>query len=291
MDRYNETKKVGLLGIIGNIFLLCIKLSVTFISKSQALFADAINSAGDIFSSIMTYLGSKIASIPSDEDHNFGHGKAEYIFSMLISIFMIFVACKVFCESILAIYKGTNFTFSIFLIIVCIATIITKLCLYIYAKNIYKKSENILVKASMEDHRNDIFLTTGTLISVIFSYFGASYIDSIFGALLSIYILINGIKIFLESYKVLMDISLSKDEKEVIINRIKENNKVTNVTDFYTISVGYKYVAILTIEIDGNTSTYESHEIANSLEKLITLEYSKVAKAIIHVNPSKEQEL
>lgn len=289
MERYNETKKVGILGIIGNIFLLCIKLCVTFISKSQALFADAINSAGDIFSSLMTYLGSKIASIPSDEDHNFGHGKAEYIFSLLISVFMIFVACKIFAESILSIFKGSKFTFSSFLIIVCILTIITKLCLFIYAKKMYKKSNNILIKASMNDHRNDVFLTTGTLLSVLFSYFGYRILDSIFGALISIYILISGIKIFLESYKVLMDISISKEEKNNIIKMIKEDKRVINVTDFFTSSIGYKYLAVLTIEIDGDLSTFDSHEIANNLEKLIVKKYNNIEKTIIHINPIKKE--
>ena len=68
-----------MLGIIGNLFLLIIKGIIGFITKSQAMIADAFNSAGDIFSSLMTFIGNKIASKPSDDDHNLGHGKAEYI--------------------------------------------------------------------------------------------------------------------------------------------------------------------------------------------------------------------
>ena len=68
--------------IIGNIFLLIIKAIIGFMSHSQALIADSFNSAGDIFASLMTFIGNKIASEPNDEDHNLGHGKAEYIFSM-----------------------------------------------------------------------------------------------------------------------------------------------------------------------------------------------------------------
>lgn len=82
-DRFTVTKKVGMYGIIGNIFLLTLKAIVGFTSKSQAMIADAINSAGDIFASLMTAIGNKIASVPKDEDHNFGHGKAEYMFSLL----------------------------------------------------------------------------------------------------------------------------------------------------------------------------------------------------------------
>ena len=83
MDRYIAAKRVGLLGILGNIFLLCIKAAVGFLFKSQAMIADSVNSASDIFASLMTFIGNKIASTPSDDDHNLGHGKAEYIYSLL----------------------------------------------------------------------------------------------------------------------------------------------------------------------------------------------------------------
>ena len=76
-NRFEITKRVGLFGIIGNIFLLSIKAIVGFSTKSQAMIADSINSAGDIFASIMTSIGNKIASVPRDDDHNFGHGKAD----------------------------------------------------------------------------------------------------------------------------------------------------------------------------------------------------------------------
>lgn len=73
MDRYKNTKIAGILGIIGNIFLLVIKATVGFISKSQSMIADSLNSASDIFASIMTFVGNKISSKPRDENHNFGH--------------------------------------------------------------------------------------------------------------------------------------------------------------------------------------------------------------------------
>ena len=90
-ERFKVTKRAGIYGMIGNMFLLLIKAIVGFSSKSQAMIADCINSAGDIFASLMTFIGNKIASTPGDEDHNFGHGKAEYIFSLFIAISMILV--------------------------------------------------------------------------------------------------------------------------------------------------------------------------------------------------------
>jgi len=166
-EKFADTKKAGILGIIGNIFLLIIKATVGFISKSQAMIADSVNSAGDIFASLMTFIGNRIASTPNDEDHNLGHGKAEYIFSMFISIAMILVSAKLFFDSIITLIIGSKLQFSWFLVAVCIATIVTKLFLFFYTLKAYKKYNSILLEANMKDHRNDCIVTTFTLISVI----------------------------------------------------------------------------------------------------------------------------
>lgn len=285
MSRYESTKRVGFLGIIGNLFLLIIKFIVAITSHSQALIADATNSAGDIFSSLMTYIGNKIACTPSDEDHNFGHGKAEYIFSLLISIFMVIVAIKILIDSILSIITQKEFTFSYYLILVCLITIIVKFSLYLYCKKAYQKHNNLLIKASFKDHRNDAILTTGTLISIIIGSFGYYFFDGIFGSVISLYIIISGLGIFLESYKVLMDISLDKEEREKIIAFVKSNKQILNVSDFNTIATGYKYIAILTIDVDGNLNTFTSHQIADRLEEEIPQKYRKIYRVIVHVNP------
>lgn len=300
MTRYESTKKVGFYGIIGNIFLLIIKFSVAFISHSQALIADAINSAGDIFSSLMTYIGNKIACTPSDDNHNFGHGKAEYIFSMLISVFMLFIASKILLDSVVSIITTESksildsvvsiitkkeFIFSYYLILVCIITILVKLTLYLYCKKLYKKHSNILINASMKDHRNDILLTMGTLTSIILGSFGYYFFDGIFGAVISIYIMLSGIGIFLESYKILMDVSLDSNDKEEIIKYIKSQKEIKKISDFHTVATGYKYIAIVTIYVDGSLSTFKSHEIADNLEQEIPKKYRKIYRVIVHVNP------
>ena len=103
MNRYKSVKTASILGIIGNISLLIIKGIIGFITNSQAMIADTFNSIGDIFSSVMTFIGNKIASIPRDDDHNLGHGKAEYIFSMLMSIVMILTSLLILKNDILSI--------------------------------------------------------------------------------------------------------------------------------------------------------------------------------------------
>lgn len=169
MDRFKKIKTAGILGIIGNIFLLIIKGLVGFISNSQAMIADSFNSAGDIFASLMTFIGNKIASKPGDEDHNFGHGKSEYIFSLLISISMIIVSIKLLIDAITSLVLKNELTYSIYLVIVCIVTILIKLGLFIYTHKLNKQLNNILLKANSKDHFNDCIITSFTLISVLLS--------------------------------------------------------------------------------------------------------------------------
>ena len=284
MDRFEVTKRASLMGILGNIFLLIIKSIVGILSNSQAMIADSINSASDIFASAMTSIGNKIASVPEDESHNFGHGKAEYIFSLLISLSMIIISTKLFYNSIMSLINKEEFTFSPFLVIVCIITIIVKFFLYKYTKKMFKQHNNILLEANYKDHRNDCIVTTFTLISILLGLFNIYWFDGVVGLGISVWIFYTGLKILIESYNILMDISIDSKTKNIILDLAHDCKEIKNITYFYTIPTGYQYVVILTIHIDGNMSTFDSHKLADNLEKNIC-NIDKINRAIIHVNP------
>ena len=143
MERFKATKISSILGIVGNIFLLIIKGIIGYITSSQSMIADAFNSAGDIFSSCMTFIGNKISSKEADEDHHLGHGKAEYIYSLLISITMIVLSVTVIKNAIMTLINKEYFEYSIWLIIICLITIITKFCLFLFTNKLYKKHNNM----------------------------------------------------------------------------------------------------------------------------------------------------
>ena len=285
MDRYKNVKIASILGIIGNIFLLLIKSIVGIMFNSQALIADTFNSAGDVFSSLMTYIGNRISSKEADDDHNLGHGKAEYIFSLLISITMFIMCVAVIKSSITNLILKQYMTYSIWLVIVCVATIIIKFSLFIYTHKISKKYKNILMDANSKDHRNDCLVTTLSLISILFSFYNIYFIDCIVGILISIWILITAIKIFKEAYDVLMDKSMDDKTKDEVYEIIKKYSEVKKVNHFNATPVGFKYQISFTIFVDGNLSTFESHEIANKIEREIEKEIEEVFLTVIHVNP------
>lgn len=285
MDRFQSTQNASILGMIGNIFLLTIKTIIGIITNSQAMIADSVNSAGDIFSSLMTFIGNKIASKPKDDDHNLGHGKAEYIFSMLVSISMILVALKLLESSVKALLNPIGYTFSWWLVIVCITTISVKLFLYIYTHNLAKKHNNILLEANAKDHINDCIVTTFNLIASLLSLVGIIWFDGVVGIGISIWILWTGVKIFVESYNVLMDKSISEENRQKVLKIIMKHKEIKKVEHFNATPVGYKYQISFTIYVDGNLSTFESHEIANKLEKEIDVKIEEVYLTVIHVNP------
>lgn len=284
MNRYKSGKIASILGILGNLFLLIIKGIVGMLTKSQAMIADSINSASDIISSILTFIGNKVASKPRDEDHHLGHGKAEYIYSMLISVLIILVAITVFKDSIVSLFNPSIFNFSIWYIIVCIITILVKLGLFLYTNKVAKVYNNLLILANSKDHRNDMIVTFFTLLSGICMYYGISFVDSIVGIGISIFILITGIKIFIASYDVLMDKAMNENTKKEVMDIIKKYKEVKKIQHFNATPVGYLYQVSFTIFVDGNLTTFESHEIANKLEKEISA-LDDIYVTIIHVNP------
>ncbi len=288
MDRYKSAQVTGILGIIGNIFLLIIKSVAALVSNSQSLLADAFNSAGDIFSSLMTFIGNKIASKAADDDHPLGHGKAEYIYSMLISISMFLLSITMIKNVFENLVEKEYMTYSIWLVLVCVLTIIIKLSLYLYTTHLYKKTKNILILANSKDHRNDLAITTLTLLSITLnSWF--RYLDSIAGILISLWIIKTAIQLFIESYDVLMDKSMDKKTKEKVLKVIEKYEEVQKINHFNSTPVGYRYQISFTIFVDGNLSTFESHEIANKMEREIEKEIPEIYLTIIHVNPTEDK--
>ena len=288
-DRFKSVKRASILGIIGNLVLLVIKGIVGYITNSQAMIADSFNSFSDIFSSFMTFIGNKIASIPSDDDHNLGHGKAEYIYSLLISILMLVLAFKSFSSSVIALLINQKYKFSIYLVVVCIITILIKFLLYLYTINLSKKYSNILLDANSKDHRNDCVITTLNLISCILSIFNIYFIDGVVGIIISIWIFITAIKIFKESYDVLMDKSISDETKQKVLDIIKLHPEIKKIRHFNSTPVGYKYQISFTIFVDGNMSTFDSHKIADNLEDEIEEKLDEIYLTVIHVNPIEEE--
>ncbi len=284
LNRGKETEKVGLMGILGNLFLFVIKIFIAFASKSQALLADSVNSATDILSSIMTFLGGKISQNASDENHNYGYGKAEYVFSLLISVVMAYLAITVFISGLKSLALQAKFNFSYWLVIVCAITIVTKLILYQYTSKIGKNSENILILASSQDHKNDILITSSVLIGAIAGKFNVYFLDGLIAITIACKILIEAVRFFITSYTVLIDKSISDIELRKIDQIIHDIPGIDHIDKITSKAVGKSFVIIIKVSVDGNMTVNESHEIAGKLKAKV-MELKDIYDVVVHINP------
>ena len=285
MDRFQSTKKVAILGVTANILLMGLKLSIGFLSRSQSMVADGFNSAGDVFASVMTYIGNKIASQPKDEDHPYGHGKAEYIFSMIISFSLLLVSSEILKSSIHAIFSRKVFLFSWWLVSIAVFTILVKLALYLYTRMAGHREDNLLVLANSEDHRNDIFVTASTLFGIVLGNQGLYWLDGVVGIGISVWIAFTGIKIFFSSYRVLMDTNMDEILENDIIKEIRSINGVDHIDKITAKPIGFKYIIIVKVSVLGDMTVNESHGIAAEIKaKLKSLK--NVGDVVVHINPA-----
>lgn len=285
MNKHQEITLVAALGMIGNILLLMAKLTVGFLTSSQAMIADGLNSAGDVFASVMTFVGNKISSKPEDHDHPYGHGKAEYIFAMIISFSLLFVAFSIFRSALNSLTIQSNLNFSPWLIIVALSTIVTKLALFLHAIRVGRKHSSLLVLANAEDHRNDVFLSTLTLVSTICSLFQIQFIDAIAGMLISFWIAFTGIRIFTQAYSVLMDTNIDDHLLAEMTSGVMKISGIDHIDQVTSKPVGLNFLLLVKVSIDANLTVYQGHEIADAI-KVELMKFDHIEDVIVHVNPA-----
>ena len=201
---------VSILSIIGNILLLFVKGIIGVATGSNAMISDAIHSVGDSISSILSLIGSiasKNKSIKIDSKQE----NIEYWFSLIIGIVMMIISYKLIVSSFESIFFKKKYIISIWIIVICLMCIITKLILYFICKKVAADTNNLLIRALSIDHRNDIILTSLNLLSGIFAFYNIFLLDGLIGIVLSIVISSSAYKIIDGSCEELIDNILKID--------------------------------------------------------------------------------
>lgn len=284
-DRFSSGKKVAMLGIAINIILLLLKLTVGYSSRSQAMIADGFNSMGDVFASTVTLLGSLYAAKPRDADHVWGHGKAEYIASLTIGFSMVVMAIYTVSGSIDSLMQGAALEFSWWLVGVAVTTIAAKGLLYAYCIKKSRKYNSILIKANAQDHRNDVFVTSGTLGAIFLSLLGWHFMDGVIGIVISGWIIYSGVMIILESGRVLMDEGVDEKTIEQYKQEVLKIEGVDHIDSLSTKPVGAKSILVVKISVDKDMTVIESHKIAKKIELELLGNRQELDDVIVHINP------
>ncbi len=281
----NKTRiRSGILGIAVNLLLFSIKLFAGLIGNSIAIVNDAFNNLTDMGSSFVVLLGIRIGNKPPDQDHPHGHGRFEYVSSLIIAFIIIFLGFQLLLESIGNMKSETIVTPSPLIYGLLVLSIGLKVVMYLVNQNVYKKTYALSHRAAATDSIGDALITTGVLASLILSPYLPREVDTILGALIALFIVFSGVRVAKEAIDFLMG-SITAIERLVMIPKhVLTYEKVIGVHLFEVHDYGPdRKIATLHVEIPDHEDLTKTHALIDRIEEDIKNRFG--VELIIHVDP------
>jgi len=271
-------------GLVCNILLFVIKYIMGTLSGSISIISDAFNNLSDSGGCIVTFLGYKMASKPADKGHPFGHGRIEYLTSLILSALIVLVGFELFKSSAGKIVNPEPVRFSIIVLVSLIISICVKLWMSVFNMKLGRKINSKVMTATAEDSRNDVIATSATVIALISSLFTDLPIDGIMGIIVSVFILKTGFEIICDTVDDLIGKPASPEIISDIRNSILSDDDIIDIHDLVIHNYGVtKMIGSCHIEIRSDISFREVHEIADRMERRIFSELNIMMT--IHTDP------
>lgn len=277
-------KFAGVVGIISNALLCVMKILIGVISGSIAIIADGINNLADGASSIITLIGFKLAALPEDEEHPYGHARIEYLAGMAVSVMILLVGFELGKSSIDKIFNPSPLDFSWTLVIVLLVAIAIKVWQAIFNITAGKKINSLALIATGTDSRNDVISTIVVLVGVLMGHFFNVQIDGILGLAVAAFIFWSGVTLIKETISPL----LGEAPDEELVAQIEEMTSsypgVIGIHDLVVHNYGPgKIFASIHIEVDAAVDVMESHDLVDVIEKEISSSLNILLTA--HMDP------
>lgn len=285
-------RKISLVMVVSavtNILLASIKIIIGILFSSGAVASDGIHSLSDLFTDLISIVGNILARKPADKEHPYGHGKIEYLTSLIIGMVVVFVGIKVIYNSF---YHEVVIP-SIMVALVTIVTIIAKLLLSNYIINRGKKYNNNILIASGKESRMDVISSIVVLVSVLFMQLGNKisiflYSDKIASIIVGVFIIKAGYNILKDNASIVLGRQETDTECVSKIEKLIKNTKgVLDIKSLVIMKFGYKSSLTLTITMNGKTSISDAHKIADKIENKIRKYNEAIEYINIHIEPSK----
>ncbi len=280
--------------LIGNIVLMLLKGSVGLVFGSQVLSADAVNSAGDVMSSLVILLGLRYALKPHDEDHHYGHGKMEALVSLFVGIFILVGIGFLVRSIIVTIIANEAMQPSYIALIAAVISVAVKVVMYKKTSDAGKTLNSIAIMTSAKDHKNDIIATSGAVVAISLALVGARfgvsfllmYAEPVMAGIIALFIIKTGIEIIIESSKMLLDAAPDKEIVEDLKSIIAGVDGVEGLSWVKCRKMGRGLLVDAAIEVLGCIKVEEGHEIGDEVKFAIMARYPEVADVVIHINPN-----
>lgn len=264
--------------------LIVVKLIAWFMTRSSSILAALTDSLMDVTTSIINLFAIKIALQPADDDHRFGHGKAESLAGLAQAAFIAGSSIFLIFSSISAIIHGNQIISTSFAIGIMIFSLVMTLLLVFFQSYVVKQTNSTAIKVDSLHYKTDIILNAAVLLAILLTEMGWHWADGFFAILVSFYILHSAWEIASLSINSLMDKQLPKSEEEKIIKIVYHVNGVHGVHDLRTRESGNTKFIQFHLELDDDLSLLVAHEKADQVEERLILEFP-TADIIIHLDP------
>jgi len=276
------------LSLVINVLLLVLKLFGGIVGRSQALIADALNSLLDIVANIVVWFGINVAKRPPDEGHPYGHGNADTLSAVFVALVLIITGGYIGREAYDSIVHHDFETPTYLATIAAVITIIVKSILYKYTIDIGNKFRSQAVIANAADHRSDVIVSIGTLVGIVVAQTKYPILDPIAGLWVAFFILKQAVKIIRDNIHTLMvgspEIARQNEIKQFIANI----NGVIRIKWLRGRMVGSDFHMDTAINVKGDITVREGHDIAKNIKTAVKKEFFEVADILIHIEPDTE---
>lgn len=284
-NRYQASRKASYLGLFGNIFLTFLKGSIGYIAGSTALMADAVHSASDFIGTVIVIKGVKIAHLPPDKSHPYGHHKAESIVSKIIAIILMITAVFIGYEAFQILTADEIGIPGNAAIVVALISIGVKEGLYQYTIRVGRKYRNSALIADAWHQRSDAISSIAALVGITGAVLGFPFMDPLAGIVVAMLILKTAISIYIDAIHDLMDSAPPQEILNNIADAAKIDEGVLEVSDVKVRRYGSMLLVDMKINVSPHISVEKGHAIAARTKQNVLSQNEEVKDVLIHVNP------
>ena len=281
---------VSKFAIVINIVLALLKIISGNIFRSVSLISDGLNSLSDLITNILVIIGLKVGENPEDEEHPFGHGKIESVFSVIIGTFIMITAFDIIKENIMELFQMKGEVISSPMpVIITVIVIVIKIFQLLFMKNKTKDYRGALINSLLEDYKADIVISISVLMGILLSRINPVF-DVFVGVSVAIYIMYSGYNLIKDNALILLD---SQDEEllESVRKDLSEFDEIENAHDFRMTTSGKNIYLFIDVRMNKSITIDEAHEITNKISKFIKHKYKNIKRVLIHAEPIYDNDL
>ena len=274
----------SVVGIFCNVLLFAVKFTIGFLMKSLAVTADAFNNLSDAASSVISFIGVKMASKPADADHPFGHGRIEYIAALIVSFLVMEVGLSFLKNSIGKLMNPEEIIFEWVPFLILVLSIGVKFWMGVFNRKLGKRIDSKVMLATAADSMGDVITTGATVLSILICTFTSINVDAVAGIVVSVIVMWAGFSIAKETLEPLIGQSVPKELYQQITEAVEAYDGILGTHDLIVHNYGPNHsMASIHAEVPNDVDFEVSHEIIDRIER----EVSKKLKLflVIHMDP------